>query len=109
MASSRRPFLIASSGSLFGLAARDLRGSNSSGARSHTPAKATILIFLDGGVSHIDTWDMKPQAPAEYRGEFQPIATSASDIQLCEHLPLTARQAHHLAIVRSGGQNDGGI
>ena len=52
---------------------------------------------------------MKPQAPAEYRGEFRPIKTTAPDIQLCEHLPLTARQAHHLAVVRSVGQNDGGI
>ena len=64
-------------------------------------AKSTILFFLCGGASHIDTWDMKPDAPAEYRGPFQPIATSAPGVQLCEHLPLLARQAHHLAVVRS--------
>ncbi|MBX3440477.1 MAG: DUF1501 domain-containing protein, partial [Planctomycetaceae bacterium] len=56
-----------------------------------------------GGASHIDTWDMKPHAPAEYRGPFDPIATSAPDITLCEHLPLLAQQAHHLALVRSIG------
>ncbi len=64
-------------------------------------AKSTILFFLSGGASHIDLWDMKPQAPAEYRGPFQPIATSAPGVQLCEHMPLLARQAHHLAVVNS--------
>ncbi|MEO2018564.1 MAG: DUF1501 domain-containing protein [Fuerstiella sp.] len=64
-------------------------------------AKSTILFFLCGGASQIDTWDMKPAAPAEYRGPFQPIATSAADIQLCEHLPLLAQQAHHLSLIRS--------
>jgi len=48
-------------------------------------------------------WDMKPKAPAEYRGPFAPIATSASGIQLCEHLPMLAEQAHHLALVNSVG------
>src|SRR6266480_447527 len=66
-------------------------------------AKSTILIWLSGGASHIDTWDMKPDAPVEYRGEFKPIATSAPGIRLCEHLPLLARQAHHLAVVNSLG------
>src|SRR5437588_7726833 len=46
---------------------------------------------------------MKPDAPAEFRGEFRPIATSAPGVRLCEHLPLLARQAHHLAIVNSLG------
>jgi hypothetical protein len=46
-------------------------------------------------------WDMKPEAPAEYRGEFQPIDTSASGIQITEHLPLLSRHAHHLAFVRA--------
>ena len=66
-------------------------------------AKSTILIWLSGGPSQIDTWDMKPDAPAEYRGPFQPIQTSAPEITLCEHLPLLAGQAHHLALVRSLG------
>jgi hypothetical protein len=69
-------------------------------------AKSTIMIWLSGGASHIDTWDMKPDAVAEYRGPFRPMATSAPGIALCEHLPFLARQAHHLAIVRSLG--DGG-
>lgn len=64
-------------------------------------AKACILIFLFGGPSQIDTWDMKPESPLENRGEFKPIATTVPGIDLCEHLPLTARKAGHLAIVRS--------
>ena len=68
-------------------------------------AKSTIMIWLSGGASHIDTWDMKPEAPLEYRGTFKPIATKVSGIQLCEHLPYLAKQAHHLAIVRSLGDH----
>lgn len=66
-------------------------------------AKSTILFFLCGGASHIDMWDLKPNAPQEYRGPFQPIATSASGVRLSEHLPLLAKQAHHLALINSVG------
>src|SRR5436309_3235993 len=66
-------------------------------------ARSTILFFLCGGASHVDTWDLKPDAPAEYRGPFRPIATSAPGVRLCEHLPMLARQAHHLAVVNSVG------
>jgi len=68
-------------------------------------AKSTILFFLCGGSSHLDMWDLKPEAPVEYRGPFQQIATSAPGVMLGEHLPMTARQAHHLAIVRSVGSS----
>ena len=71
-------------------------------------ARSTILLWLSGGASHIDTWDMKPDAPSEIRGEFRPIATSAPGIRLCEHLPRLARQAHHLAVVQSLGHGDRG-
>src|SRR5207237_450686 len=64
-------------------------------------AKACILIWLFGGPSHIDTWDLKPDAPAEFRGEFKSIQTTAPAIRLCEHLPRSAGVAHHPA--RSGG------
>src|SRR6202008_1966692 len=66
-------------------------------------AQSTILIWLSGGASHIDTWDMKPNAPLEYRGTFQPVATTVPGMSLCEHLPHLATQAQHLAIVRSLG------
>ena len=49
---------------------------------------SVILIWKGGGPSHIDTWDLKPDAPAEYRGEFKPIATNVAGIQISEHLPL---------------------
>ena len=73
------------------------------GALNRKVARSTIVIFLSGGPSHIDLWDMKPDIAAEYRGEFNPIATSAPDIQLCEHLPHLSKRAHHLALVRSLG------
>jgi hypothetical protein len=64
-------------------------------------AKNCIVMFLFGAPAHQDTWDMKPDAPAEVRGEFRPMATTVPGIRICEHLPRMARQAHHLAIVRS--------
>ncbi|HVK11023.1 MAG TPA: DUF1501 domain-containing protein [Gemmataceae bacterium] len=93
---SRRAFLVASG---LGLAGSATAAPTPTGGK----AKSTILFFLCGGASHIDTWDMKPDAPAEYRGPFQAIDTSAPGIRLCEHLPLLAKQAHHLAVVRSVG------
>lgn len=64
-------------------------------------AKACILLFMDGGPSQLDMWDMKPEAPAEIRGPFQPIATSVPGLQVSELLPLTARQMHLATLVRS--------
>jgi hypothetical protein len=60
-----------------------------------------IVIFLNGGPSHLDMWDMKPAAPVEIRGEFQPIATSVPGVQFSEHLPRLARHMHQCAVVRS--------
>ncbi len=60
-------------------------------------AKSLILFFLEGGPAHQDLWDMKPDAPAEVRGEFKPIATTVPGLMFCEHLPMLAMQAHHLA------------
>ena len=57
--------------------------------------------FHYGGPSHIDTFDMKPNAPAEIRGQFSSIATSVPGLRICEHLPHTARVMNHVAIVRS--------
>src|SRR5262245_40712830 len=72
-------------------------------AADHTPARAKrcILLWLDGGPSHLETWDLKPDAPAEVRGPFQPIDTNVSGIQICELLPRTARICDKLCIVRS--------
>ena len=62
--------------------------------------RSAILVFLGGGPSHQDTFDLKPHAPAEYRGEFSPIDTSVEGIQICEHLPQLGRRADRYAIVR---------
>jgi hypothetical protein len=64
-------------------------------------ADACIVIYLNGGPSHLDMWDMKPDAPVEIRGEFQPIATSLPGVQICEHLPGLSRQVHRATLVRS--------
>jgi len=60
-----------------------------------------IVIFLNGGPSHLDMWDMKPSAPLEVRGEFSPIATSVPGVQFSEYLPRLARQMHRCSLVRS--------
>lgn len=103
---SRRTFLVASGAGFAGFQFGRPRlaqatGGGGGGRSTLGKAKSTILFFLNGGASHIDMWDMKPQAPREYRGPFEPIATSAPGIELCEHLPLLSRQAHHLALIRS--------
>jgi hypothetical protein len=72
-----------------------------SAKRSKSPVKSCILIFYYGGPSHHDTWDMKPHAPREVRGEFQPIATTVPGLPISEHLPHCARVMDKLAIVRS--------
>lgn len=63
--------------------------------------KACIVLFYYGGPSQLETYDMKPQAPAEVRGEFQPIDSSVPGLQVCEHLPRMARVMHKVAVVRS--------
>ncbi len=60
-----------------------------------------ILVWQSGGCGHQDTFDMKPEAAVEYRGEFKPIPTNVAGIQICEHLPVTARQADKFTILRS--------
>jgi len=72
-------------------------------AKSESPkrAKACIMLWLFGGPSQIDTWDLKPDAAEEFRGESKPIATAVPGIRISEHLPRTAKLAKHLAIVRS--------
>lgn len=70
--------------------------------------KAVIQVWLAGGPSHIDMYDLKPQAPAEFRGEFKPVATSVPGIEISEHLPMQARIMDKLAIVRSAFHTNAG-
>ncbi|MBY0588077.1 DUF1501 domain-containing protein [bacterium] len=69
-------------------------------------AKRCIFLFMWGGPAQQDTWDMKPQAPAEYRGEFRPIDTVVPGIQICEHFRHMALRTNRLAIVRSVTHGD---
>src|ERR1043166_3349942 len=64
-------------------------------------ADSVVLIWLAGGPSHLDTWDLKPDAPLEIRGSFNPIQGRAPGIQICEHMPQTAKQADKLCLIRS--------
>src|SRR5436190_3879115 len=64
-------------------------------------AKNVILLYLLGGAATQDMWDLKPDAPAEVRGEFKPIDTVVTGIRIGEHLPLTSKWMHKAAIVRS--------
>jgi len=80
-----------------------LRAHGSSNAKRN---KSVIMIWLRGGASHIDSYDMKPDAPAEVRGEFKPISTNVPGIQVCEYLPLHAKMMDKLAIIRGIRSND---
>jgi hypothetical protein len=70
-------------------------------------ARSCILLFMWGGPAQQDTWDMKPQAPLEIRGEFRPIASRVPGIQICEHFPFLSDRTDRLAIIRSMTHNNG--
>src|SRR5262249_13434475 len=70
-------------------------------SRQGTTARSCVLFFLHGGPSQLDTWDMKPAAPDNIRGEFKPVATSVPGIHICEYLPRLAQRVHRYTIIRS--------
>jgi hypothetical protein len=78
-----------------------LRLRAAAGAGKSTSAKAAIMIYLPGGPSHLDMYDLKPDAPKEFRGEFKPIKTNVPGVEICELFPLQARMLDKLACVRS--------
>jgi hypothetical protein len=98
---TRREVLQIGAASFLGLTLPGLLRATISPGQATPAADACILVFLNGGPSHLDMWDMKPDAPVEIRGEFRPIATTVPGVQLCEHLPRLARQMHHAAVIRS--------
>src|SRR5204862_4351319 len=98
--------LICRSGlSLLGVSLSDLELLRALPAKTSAAEKrrrnSCVFLFLFGGPSHIDLWDMKPAAPAEVRGEFKPISTSVPGIHVCEHLPRLARVMDRVCLVRS--------
>jgi hypothetical protein len=99
---SRRSFLKVGALAVGGLTLAHLLRLKAQGASAAgTPGKAIIMVYLNGGPSHVDMYDMKPDAPVEYRGEFQPIRTNVPGLDICEHMPLQAKVADRFAIIRN--------
>jgi uncharacterized protein (DUF1501 family) len=100
---SRRDFLRvgAISAGAVGLSLSDLLGTHQAHAASPSGDVNCIFLFLVGGPSHLDTWDLKPNAPAEVRGPFRPIKTNVPGVEVGEHFPLMATMADRYALVRS--------
>ncbi len=97
---SRRGFLRVGTLALGGLTLADLLRDRSAAAANGRRAKSAILIHLSGGPSHLDMYDMKPQAPIEYRGDFNPIRTNVVGMEICELMPMQALIADKFAILR---------
>src|SRR5262245_57607035 len=97
---TRRELLTIGALGVGGLALPDLlRAEARAGVRQSK--KAIIMIYMCGAPPHQDMYDLKTEAPAEIRGEFQPIATNVPGIQICEHLPRMSRWMHRIALIRS--------
>jgi hypothetical protein len=106
---SRRSFLKVGSLAVGGLTLPWLLRQRAQAEQARTgPRRSVILLWLAGGPSHIDTYDLKPGAPAEIRGEFKPIATNVTGVQFGEHLPRQATIMDKLAIVRSAYHTNAG-
>ncbi|HEY2414688.1 MAG TPA: DUF1501 domain-containing protein [Pirellulaceae bacterium] len=102
---ARRDFLKIGGMALGGLALPDvLRLEAAQGGKSH---KAIINVFLPGGPPHIDMWDMKPDAPIEIRGEYDPIKTNVPGLEICELFPKLAAMADKFTLIRSLCDSDG--
>src|SRR5262245_52537040 len=97
---TRRTALQAGAVGLLGLGMNHLDALRAAAPSKH-PARTVIYIFLSGGLAQQDSFDLKPDAPADIRGEFKPIATRTPGIRICEHLPLLAARSHLWALVRS--------
>ena len=103
---SRRSFLQIGSLAVGGLSLSQLLEADQKrgNARSH---KAVIMVYLSGGLAHQDSFDLKPLAPAEIRGEFSPIPSTVSGLDVCELLPKLASIMNQCAVIRSVvGQRD---
>ena len=107
---SRREILRLGSLGLMGVTLPDLLAGREAAAAIEVQqlarAKACIFLFMWGGPAQQDTWDMKPDAPVDFRGEFRPASTKVPGIQICEHMPQLAQRTDKLAIVRSMMHNN---
>jgi len=98
---TRRGFFKVGALGVGGLTLADLLALKACGATAGTAGKSIIMVYLNGGPSHMDLYDMKPDAPVEYRGEFKPIKTNVPGMEICELMPLQAKIADKLAIIRN--------
>src|SRR5258708_27576589 len=113
----RRELLRAGSIGLLGLNLADfLAGQGSAraatkleGSRGFGSAKSVIMVFLQGGPSHIDIWDPKPDAPANIRGEFKPIKTKIPGTHIGEHMPMMAQHLDKATLIRSISYTPSGL
>jgi hypothetical protein len=104
---TRRDVLHAGGLGLLGLSLPELlRERTARAAETTGRAKACIVLFLTGGPAQHSTWDPKPDAPVEVRGEFKPIATKVPGFQLAELMPQLARQADKLCVLRAVSTDD---
>src|SRR5437764_1220168 len=107
---TRRDFLRLGTTSVFGLGFTlpELLARQAHAADQGKTTKdiSLIFLFLHGGMSHLDTFDLKPDAPAEFRGDFKPIDTNVPGVQISEHLPCVARCMDKIALVRSFRHNN---
>src|SRR5262245_50232665 len=97
---TRRTAIQAGAVGLLGLGTGEVAALRAAGGTT-SPPRACIYIFLSGGLSQQDSFDLKPDAPSEIRGEFKPVATTVPGVQICEHLPRLAARAHLWSLVRS--------
>ena len=97
----RRDFVRIGALTAMGLGLTDLVRARATHAATSAKARSCILIWLDGGPSHLETFDLKPNTPSEVRGPFQPISTAVPGTQICELMPNTARLMEQIAVVRS--------
>ena len=98
---SRREFMRVGGLSLFGSMSLPQLLRAAEVDRRGGPAKSIIMFNLLGGPSHMDMFDMKPDAPAELRGEFKPISTSLPGLQICEHMPALSKWMHRSTLIRT--------
>src|SRR6185295_19018872 len=115
---TRRELLRAGSIALFGLNLADVLAIQKTaqaatnkyqGARGFGSANSVIMIFLQGGPSHIDIWDPKPDAPANIRGEFKPIKTKIPGTWISEHMPMMAEHLDKATLIRSMSYTPNGL
>lgn len=104
---SRRSLLTAGAAAFTGLGLADLLKLQAEAAQTPQVDKDTAVIFvwMPGGPPHMETFDMKPDAPEDYRGAFRPIHTNVPGIDICEHLPLLAKRADKYTLIRSVAHN----